>query len=219
MVGRRVRVAGPLEPFRAGIEAELRRLGYSEGRAGQLMLLVTHVGRWMDERRLACSELTDEVVAQFFATSRRSWCRSPRSLTPILAYLRAVGAAPAVPAKQVGRTPVEVELWDSFRRWCVDQRGLKPATAEVYLARAEACLRGWRADGEIIVSELDARGVLDAVRAAAVTMPGPSLRCTVTALRSLLRFLHATGRVQWSLVEAVPALEGAGEDDPTVAGS
>lgn len=207
MMGRRVQLDGPLGPFRAGIEAELGRLGYSEGRTGQLMLLVGHVSRWMNERRLACGDLTDDAVAEFFATSRRSWCRSPRSLTPILGYLRAVGAAPAVQRKRVGRIPSEVELWEAFRRWCVDQRGMMQATADVYVERAEACLRGRESDGEIIVSELDARAVLAAVRAAADTLPGPSLRCTVTALRSLLRFLHATGRVPRPLVEAVPPLK------------
>ena len=29
----RIRVAGPLEPYRAGIEGELDRLGYSQGRS------------------------------------------------------------------------------------------------------------------------------------------------------------------------------------------
>jgi integrase/recombinase XerD len=38
-------------------------------------------------------------------------------------------------------------------------------------------------------------------------MPRPSLRCMVTALRCLLRFLHATGRATASLVAAVPALK------------
>jgi hypothetical protein len=38
-------------------------------------------------------------------------------------------------------------------------------------------------------------------------MSSPSLRCMVTALRSFLRFLHATGRVAASLVAAVPALK------------
>jgi len=208
MTGKLVQTGGPLGPFRAGIEAELGRLGYSQGRAGQLMLLVGRVSRWMDERLLACGDLTDDAVAEFFATSGRSWCRSRRSLTPILGYLRAVGAAPPVQRKRVGRVPSEVELWEAFRRWCVDQRGLMPATADLYVARAEACLRGWEPDGEIIVSQLDARAVLAAVRAAADTLPGPSLRSTVTALRSLLRFLHTTGRVSRPLVDAVPALKG-----------
>jgi integrase/recombinase XerD len=203
-----VRVDGPLERFREGIKAALAAQGYSDGRAGQLMLLVTHLSRWLAERGLDAGDLSVEVVTEFFATSRRSWCRSPRSLTPVLDHLRSVGAAPAAPGARVGRTPSEVELWDAFRRWCVDQRGLKRATAENYVRRAEACLRGCRSDREITVGELDAGGVLAAVRAAADALPGPSLRCTVTALRALLRFAHATGRTRWPLAGAVPAIKG-----------
>jgi site-specific recombinase XerD len=208
MAGIRVRVGGPLESLRDGIEAELVALGYSEGRTGQLMLLVAHLSGWMEERSFGPGDLRVEVVADFFATSRRSWCRTPRSLAPVLAHLRSIGVAPLAPAAGAGRTVAEVELWDSYRRWCVDQRGLSASTAEEYARRAEACLQTWRPDSEITIGDLDGRVVLAAVRAAAETLPGPSLRCTVTALRSLLRFLHATGRTRWPLVGAVPALKG-----------
>jgi hypothetical protein len=62
MSGTRVRVGGPREPFRDGIEAELAAQGYSEGRAGQLMLLVAHLSRSLGERGVDCGELTVEVV-------------------------------------------------------------------------------------------------------------------------------------------------------------
>ena len=208
MMNRPVRAGGPLEPFRKEIETDLDRLGYSASRVGVLMLLAAHFSRWMADQHLGCDHLTEEVVAEFFRASRRSWCQSPRSLAPVLACLRARGTIPAVIPKDVGRTPTEVALWGSFQRWCVDQRGLKPATVEMYVERAEACLRSWRPDSEIVVSELDANVVLSIVRGAAETLPGPSLRSTVTALRSLLRFLYVTGRAQWPAVEAVPALKG-----------
>ncbi|MEW6470707.1 MAG: tyrosine-type recombinase/integrase [Actinomycetota bacterium] len=204
----RVRVGGPLESFGEGIQAALVGQGYSEGRTGQLMLLVGNLSRWMDDRELTVGELSTEVIGEFFASCRRSWCRSPRSLTPVLAYLRATGAAPPATTVRVGRTAAEIELWNSFRRWCVDQRGLKATTAEEYVRRAEACLRRCRHDGEIAVGELDATAVLAAVQAAAEVLPGPSLRCTVTALRSLLRFLHATGRTSGRLAGVVPPLKG-----------
>jgi integrase/recombinase XerD len=204
----RVRVSGPLEPFKDGIEEALVAQGYSPGRMGQLMLLVAHLSRWLGERGLGCGDLSDEIVGDFFAVSRRSWCRSPRSLAPVLVYLRAIGAAPPAGTTLVGRTPAEAELWGSFRRWCVEQRGLKALTAEVYVWRCEACLRGWWPDDEITVGDLDGVAVLGAVRVAAESLPGPSLRCTVTALRSLLRFLHATGQTASPLVGAVPPMKG-----------
>jgi integrase/recombinase XerD len=65
----------------------------------------------------------------------------------------------------------------------------------------------WRPDTEFSVADLDGRGVLTTVRAAADVLPGPSLRGLVTALRSFLRFLHATARSSASLVAAVPAMK------------
>ena len=145
----RIRVAGPLEPYRAGIEGELHRLGYSQGRATMLMLLVAHISRWMDDRHVGPRGLTDEAVSEFFAAWSRTWCRSPQSFAPALAYLRSVGAAPARSPSRVGATPSEVVLWESFGRWCVGQRGLKLRTAEKYIERAETCLRLWRPEGEL----------------------------------------------------------------------
>lgn len=208
MTNRPTRTGGPLEPFRREIEVHLGHSGYSASRVGILMLLAAHLSWWMADQHLECHDLTEAVIAQFFKASRRSWCRSPRSLAPVLAYLRARGTVPAVARKEVGRTPAEVALWGSFQRWCVDQRGLKPATVEMYVERAEACLRSWRPDGEVVVGELDASVVLSVVRGAAETLPSPSLRSTVTALRSLLQFLYVTGRVQRPLLGAVPALKG-----------
>lgn len=207
MAGIGVRVDGPLRPFREGIEGALADLGYSQERTGQLLLLVAHVSRWMGEEDLGCGDLSGEVVDEFFTEGRRSWCRSPRSLAPVLGYLRAVGAAPPAAADPVGRTAAEQELLVAYRRWCVEQRGLQPSTADEYGRRAEACLRGWQPDGEIRVADLDGRAVLEMVRGAAVVLPGPSLRCTVTALRSLVRFLHATGRTSSPLVGAVPPIK------------
>jgi len=208
MVGRGS-VDGPLEPFREEIRVELGRLGYSTERAGQLLLLVRHVDRWMVENGVSCGDLTDAVVSSFFVGGGRSWCRSPRSMRPVLDYLRGLGVVPGPQAVcGVGRTAVEIELWDSFQAWAVGQRGLLALTAEGYARRAEACLRCGRPDGELVVADLDVGGVLAAVRAAAEVMPGPSLRCAVTALRSFLRFAYVTGRVPMPLAGAVPALKG-----------
>jgi integrase len=81
-------------------------------------------------------------------------------------------------------------------------------TADEYVERVAVFLSWWRPDGDVVVADLDGRAILTTVRAAAEAMPGPSLRCVVTALRSFLRFLHATGRTRVSLVGAVPALKG-----------
>ncbi len=207
--GCRVQVDGPLGPFAAGIEEVLAAAGYTGQWLSQLMGLVADLSCWLGERGLVAAELRGPVIEEFFVLggASRSRCRSPRSLKPIVAYLRSVGALGAESVARLGRSEGEDELLGSYRRWCVAQRGLTAHTAEEYAKRVGVFLSLWRPDAEFAVADLDGRAVLSTVRAAADVLPRPSLRCLVTALRSFLRFLHSTGRSSTSLVAAVPALK------------
>lgn len=208
MEGQRgIRVEGPLESFRDGVQEALRASGYSQDRAAQLVRLMAHLSRWLHEHGLSSEELTDEVVEQFFAAwhVRHTWCRSSRSLAPVLAYLHAVGAVPAMDVARSTRSAEAVVL-DDFRHYLSHQRGLSATTVEAYARYAADCIRGWWPDGHIAIAELDAGDVISVVRSAMERRRPPSLRCMVTALRSLLRFFHARGMTSRSLVQAVPAM-------------
>jgi len=87
------------------------------------------------------------------------------------------------------------------------RRGKTSTTTDQYVRRVAVFLALWRPGAQVVVADLDGGAILATIRAAADAMPSPSLRCTVTALRSFLRFLHATGRTAASLVAAVPALK------------
>jgi integrase/recombinase XerD len=204
-----VRMDGPLAPFAARFEGALISEGYSKQWARQLMGLTAQVSRWLGERGLEAGDLTGAVIDEFFAEcgASRSRCRTALSLKPIMAHLRRLGVATAECPVASGRTDAEDELLGCYRRWCVAQRGLAPITAEQYVERVAAFLALWRPDAHFVVSDLDGRAILATIRVAADAMPSPSLRCMVTALRSFLRFLHATGRTPASLVAAVPALK------------
>jgi integrase/recombinase XerD len=201
-----IRVGGVLEPFRDGVHEALKASGYSISRTDHLLLLTAHVSRWLDEHGLHAGDLTDVAVEQFFGDfcSHHRWCSSPRSFSPVLAHLRSVGAAP--PAGVPGAGGVWGELLVGFRHYLVEQRGLTQATAHAYAKYSEACIRTWWPDGRIAVEALGAADVIAVVRSGADVMPPPTLRCMVTALRSLLRYFHATGMTNCSLVEAVPAM-------------
>ena len=205
-MARAIRVGGPLGPFRDGVEQALRALEYSEGRVAQLLLLMAHLSRWLDEHGSGVGDLTAEVVEQFFVEFRahHRWCRSSRSLAPVLEHLRAievVAAAEVEPAQNA-----EEELLASFQHYLRDQRGLSESTVEAYRNYARICLRVWWPDGQVAPAELGAADVVAVVRSGVDAMHPPSLRCMVTALRSLLRFFHATGRTSYSLVGAVPQM-------------
>ncbi len=201
------RIGGPLGPFKDGIEHALRAQGYSEGRVNQLLLLTAHLSRWLEEQGMLAVQLTGETVEQFVIVHRahHRWCRSARSLAPVLEHLRSAGAVPAVRVERGPQSAAE-ELLASFGRYLSGQRGLSDSTVEAYRNYAGICMRAWWPDDRVAPAELGPAEVIAVVRSGVDAMPPPSLRCMVTALRSLLRFFHATGRTSRSLVEAVPAM-------------
>jgi len=205
-----VEMNGPLAPFAGELEEALAAEGYTRQRARLLLDLMVEVNGWLGKNGLRVGDLSQEVIDEFFATRgpSRSPCRTARSWQPIMRHLRATGAAnPAPEPAGAGRTEAESELLECYRRWCVAQRGLTSATADEYVRRVARFLELWRPDGRFVVADLDGAAILTTIRVAAETMPSPSLRCMVTALRSFLRFLHATGRAAAPLVTAVPALK------------
>ncbi len=189
-----VRADGPLEPFRDGVVEALSASGYSKDRAAQLVRLMTHLSRWLESRGLGPGDLSPEVVEESFDgfRSRHSWCRSSRSLAPVMAYLRSARAVPAVDGSRVGLGAGAV-LVEDLRSYLRDQRGLSVASVEAYARYATDCIRAWWPDGQIDVAELDADDVISLVRTARDQQRPPSLRCMVTALRALLRFFHVKG--------------------------
>lgn len=200
---------GPLAPF-AGVLAEaLAADGYSRQRARLLLGLMAQMSEWLGTKDLQVDDLSPEVIDEFFAARGPggSRCRTARSWRPIMGRLQALGAVARAPETAAGRTDAESELLECYRRWCVAQRGLTSATADDYVRRVAVFLALWRPDARYVVADLDGAAVLSTIVVAAEAMPSPSLRCVVTALRSFLRFLHATGRVAASLVSAVPALK------------
>jgi integrase len=200
-------VGGPLGRFRDGVEQSLREQGYSASRTTAVLRLTAHLSRWLEEDGSTVGDLTSETVERFFVVFRAGhrWCRSTRSLVPVLEHLRAIDAVP-VEAVEPARRSATDELLGGFQRYLRDQRGLSETTVRGYGNYARVCLGVWWPEGEIAPSELDAADVVAVVGWGVKTMPPPSLRCMVTALRALLRFFHTTGMTGCSLVEAVPAM-------------
>jgi integrase/recombinase XerD len=134
-----IRVGGPLGPFRDSVEQALRALEYSEGRVNQLLLLMAHLSRWLDERGLGVSDLTAQAVEQFFVefSALHRWCRSSRSLAPVLEHLRAIEA---LPADEVGSEPpsAEEELLASFQHYLRHQRGLSTCFITQLIGRSSS---------------------------------------------------------------------------------
>ena len=99
-----VRWSGPLEPFAAGFDAELARLGYTPAGTRRKLEAVAHLSCWLAERGMTADDLGDETIAEFAAARRAAGHASQltgRSLAWMLGYLRGLGAVR--PAAAPGR--------------------------------------------------------------------------------------------------------------------
>ncbi len=203
------KVTGPLAEYAAGFRDELFRLGYTPLTAACQLRLAAHLSRWMTAEGLTAQDLDMPAAERYFAARRSAGYANERTveaLGPLLGYLRGLGAAPLPPAEPVTETGL---LLDRFAAYLASERGLAPGTValNVRLVRPflqqRALARGGRLDlGQLTAAEVRAF-VLDRAR----KQPRSAKRI-VTALRSLLRFLHVDGILAVPLAGAVPSPAG-----------
>ncbi|HEV8276893.1 MAG TPA: tyrosine-type recombinase/integrase [Streptosporangiaceae bacterium] len=201
----RVRVTGPLAVFAGGFTGELARLGYKPNAAADQLRLMAHLSRWMEAEQHEVAGLTPPAAEAFLAARRAAgyvmWL-SPRALAPLLGYLRRLGAVPA-PAP-VPATPAEV-LLGRYRCYLMTERGLASSTARDYAGLVRPFLVQREAGG-LNLEQLTAAEVTAFVLDRCPHMGRGSAKLMVTALRSLLGFLHVSGMIAAPLGQAVPAV-------------
>jgi integrase/recombinase XerD len=203
----RARVTGPLQDYAPGFAAELALLGYTAESAYGQMLVMAHLSRWLAGEGLGASGLTPQVAYQFLAARRAAGYTlylSPKALVPLLGYLRRLGGAPDAPPA-VPPTPAEA-LLDRYQGYLVTERGLAPATARDYAGKVRSFVAGRENAGVLDLAALTAAEVTAFVLATCPGKPKGTAKLTVTALRSLLGFLHVEGVIGEPLAQGVPAV-------------
>jgi integrase/recombinase XerD len=205
----RVDVVGPLEPYQAGFETVLADAGYTPLSAANQVRLMRHLSIWLEAGDLEAADLAPVVVQDYLASRRADgytcWL-SLRGLSPLLTFLRGLGAAPG-PAPQDLSGPLD-ELLERYRRYLVEERGLVPTTVRYYLMDARQFLAVWVDACGSRLNKLDAAGVTGFVVDGCGRRSVGSAKILVTVLRSLLRFLLLNGSVVVDLSGAVPAVAG-----------
>jgi integrase/recombinase XerD len=202
----RVRVTGPLAVFAEGFAGELARLGYKPNTAADQLRLMAHLSRWMNAGRLEAAALAPEVTGAFLVARRAEgyvlWL-SPKALAPLLGYLRRLGVVPVPASAPV--TAAEA-LLGRYRRYLVTERGLAGTTARGYADMVRPFLAGRDETDGLGLGQLTAAEVTGFVLATCPGMPKGSAKLTVTALRSLLGFLHVEGLIGEPLGQHVPSV-------------
>jgi site-specific recombinase XerD len=201
----------------AGFRAELARLGYSPSAANRHVALLGHVSRWLAREGLDAAVLATERVESFFQSRRAagsSYLRTRRSAAPLLGYLRRVGVVGG-PQPPVITDPVEM-LVQAFGVYLLRERGLVDGTVRGYVRVARAFLSGRQGPGGVDLVGLSAVDVTGFATQACEPLGTSAARGVVSALRSLLRFLHWEGLCRVRLDQAVLSVAGWASPLPKV---
>lgn len=149
--------------------------------------------------------LSDEVLERFLAERRAAGHRdyvTARAMAPLLVYLRELGVVPSASPSRLS-TKAEM-LGERFGLYLTFERGLAKGTVVGYVDAVKPFLAGLDEDG-LDLRDLTAGRVTAFVVARCPGQSRGAAKMTVTALRSLLGFLHVEGMVAGSLLGAVPS--------------
>jgi integrase/recombinase XerD len=205
------RVRGPLAPFAHGFVCELKRQGYRRRTVCSQLQLLAHLSRWLAGEGFGAEQLCPSEEDRFVRAHRAAGYRYPRSIKamrPILAYLRNLGVTPPPPPPPATcEGPVD-EMAKRYRRYLTVERGLCDRAACEYVARMRPFLeRRLLSSGLTLdLGNLTGADVVSFVAACCPHQRHHTARMTVTALRSLLGFLHVEGIIAQSLAAYVPSV-------------
>lgn len=206
-----VRISGPLEGYSEGYASELGRLGYAPGSVRLQMKLLADLSDWLLSRGMVGADLRSSDLDRFLRDRRAAGhtrFASCRAVRPILDYLQRLEVVPPQTQDAV-LGPVDVML-DRFWRYLTVERALAAATARCYVHMVLPFLQSRLSAGCIALDlqHLTAADVVSFVVARCPRQSRGAAKLTVTALRSLLGFLHLDGIIERSLVSAVPSVAG-----------
>lgn len=197
-------VRGPLAGVADRFDRALAEQGYTPLSAANQLRLLAHLSRWMSSESLSPAELTEVELERFLAARRAAgytcWL-SWRGLGLLVAVLRDEGMVPGPPAPVLSAVDL---LLGEFAEFLRAERGLAETTVATRVRTGRQFLNVVGHD----VARLTAAQVASFVGATCVGMAVGTAKRQVTTLRSLLRFLHVSGRVEVDLSAAVLAAAG-----------
>lgn len=194
-------VSGPLAGLADRFGEALTAVGYTPLSAANQLRLMAHLSRWMAAESVAVGELTDELLDRFLVARREAgytcWL-SRRGLGPLVELFRREGVMPAVAVPSPSGVDVLVAEYAVFLQ---EERGLAAATIDGRVRIARRFLASCGGSGSV-----DAEGVSSYVSSTCPSMRVSTAKLELTGVRSLLRFLHVSGRVD---VDLSPVVLGA----------
>jgi integrase/recombinase XerD len=203
----RTGLAGSVQSHLVPFATELIGSGFSSLSAEAYLRSAAHFGQWLEKRRVALDEVSDESVACFArhrcaCEGRHSRAPSRRSVAHVWRFVHLLECrgvvAPASVVSPLGTT----DPLAGFRAWLAHHRGLTPRTIRQYASRVESMLPALGTDPGLYSVRLVRQVVLAETR----DRHSAYAKTFVTALRSFLRFHASQGSCPRHLDRAVPAI-------------
>jgi integrase/recombinase XerD len=204
-----VRWSGPLEPFAAGFDAELARLGYTPAGTRRKLEAAAHLSHWLAGRGMTADDIGDETIAEFTVARRAAGHSSQltaRSLAWMLGYLRGLGAVRPAAAADPGPAADAGHLLERFAAFLAGERGLADKTRGAHLDSARRFLAAVTQDGESgppleSLTAPDVTAFLSGM--ARIQAPGTTQNIA-SMMRTFLTWLYAEGLIAVPLAGTVP---------------
>jgi integrase/recombinase XerD len=194
-----------LSGIAVGFVAELVEAGYRPNAAVVQLRLLKHLSGWLEQEGIDPGDLREPQLERFRREhlARVASLRIAQGLVRLLAYLRALDVVP--PADQPALSTVEV-LLGCYREYLLIERGVTAETARGYVDLVRPFVATRMHGGELDLADVTGADVLGFVLAECRHRPQRSGKMLVTALRSLLRFLHVEGLIDRPLAAVVPSV-------------
>jgi integrase/recombinase XerD len=204
----RVRVVGPLAALAGGFRQELEERGYSPFTALRYLRLMGHLSRWLGTRRGGVLPLTASGLDGYLCARRGAGYRSfltVRAVGPPVDYLDRQGLLQDTGGQDGAAESAAESLLVGSAEYLRVERGLADVTIERRVFLSRRILAAWEQGGPADLRDLRAGDVTAFVLESSRTNNG-CVSGVVTALRSLLRYLHLAGVIDRPLAAAVPAM-------------
>lgn len=211
MVQVQVRVqvqVGVSESLEAAVEVITTALtgqGYASSSIRKRVRLLARLDGWLRGEGLGFSDLDDLAVEQFRVFHQMAYQSRPTVLAPVVGLLRTVGVISPASEPVAGAGPVE-DVLQQWGAYLPQDREFKPETIRWYLRWGRPFLVSLVSEGTLDTSVITGRDVVSFLSERIPELPDAASKRTLTALRSLLRFLYATGQVPDRLDAVVPAM-------------
>lgn len=202
-------MTGPLAPYESALRGQLTNVGYASLSVTAAVRVMRSLSAWMEQRDVGADELTASVVEGFVAA--RGWSRHQQAVARrwVGAVLRLLHGLGVLAAPEPADTSTVEMLVGEFREWLGTERGLAAESVRCYGNQAKKFLVQLPEPVEESLAGLDASAVTTfIVEQATAGGNVESVKALVTALRSLLRFLHVHDMITAPLVGAVPGVAG-----------